>query len=123
MVLHCSVLQPATAVQSRLSPVINSGIIQCIIQGSSHMVYGSTVISMAHHLAVEVGNMAPMLAVRGVSSAVGNLLGGVCIDRLHKISFWLLTLVIFIETVGEKHFFVLGSYYVNVAGYNDTCIM
>ena len=70
------------------------------------MVYGSTVLSMAQHLSVEVGKMAPMLTVRGVASAVGNLLGGVCIDRLQRASLWMLAVAILFETVGEKYYWL-----------------
>lgn len=64
------------------------------------MVYGSTVLNLTSRLSVDLGSMAPMLTVRGVGGAVGSLIGGVFIDRLHRVSYWVLASAILSEAAG-----------------------
>ena len=72
-----------------------------LLQGVSLVVFGPTLLDIAHHLSLSVGTLALMFIPRAIGTAFGNVGSGVILDKFEKWSFSIMSLV-FLAGIASK---------------------
>ena len=81
---------------------INAGIdraqafnINAFLQGTSMILFGSTLLDIASHLSVGVGVLAVMFTCRAIGSGIGSVSTGVIFDKFPSWSYTTLSVITF----------------------------
>ena len=58
------------------------------------MIFGPTLLDLADHLGVGVGDLAAMFACRAIGAAIGSVCSGIALDKLFHSTYIILTLIL-----------------------------